>query len=54
MKVEIKNIESGETIMDIEHVKDVGEGCCGMMLVQTESKNILYKVRQDECVVIIK
>jgi len=54
MKVEIKNVESDELVMIIESVIDVGEGCCGMMLVQTESKNILYKVRQDECVVIIK
>ena len=54
MKVEIKNIESRELIMNIEDVKDVSEGCSGMLFVETESKNILYKVRQDECVVIIK
>jgi hypothetical protein len=54
MEVEIRNIESGELIMSVENVKDIGDGCCDMMVIQTESKNILYKVRQDEYVVITK
>ena len=54
MIVTVKQIGSEYIRMTFNEVKDVSEGACGMLLIQMESKNILYRVEPDCFVEIIK
>lgn len=42
MKVEVREVESGRLVQSFLNVNEVVEGACGMLLFQTNEKNILY------------
>ena len=55
MKVEIIDLQDNELVMSINDVTDVSGGLCGMILIETPKRNILYKVKDgQEFVNIIK
>ena len=57
MKAFLKEVYSDELVivMSFDDVVDVvGEGCCGMVLIQMESQNVLVHVKQDQFLVIEK